>query len=157
MIIIKSLNSQEKHFWMFWSEWMAKQAIDKTVRAKPYRDEKALNLNPSQNAIPTTTTQLPIATYHRSLYLRIAETTYSTHYPPQNATLNAETTTYLSLFQLELIQKLFHGHNVNTKSWLQHTYGAYTRSWHHHNGLLFKFMNEVNGENLLIIIQFFFS
>ncbi|XP_055299607.1 uncharacterized protein LOC129567062 isoform X2 [Sitodiplosis mosellana] len=75
-----------------------------TIRAKPYRDEsagKALNLNgPSQNAFPTTTTQLPITTYHRPLNLRITESaSHSTHYPPHNAALNTETTTYSPLFQ----------------------------------------------------------
>lgn len=71
-----------------------------TIRAKPYREDKAINVNgPSQNAFPTTTTQLPITTYHRPLNLRIADSAYSTHYPPQNAALNTETTTYSPLFQ----------------------------------------------------------
>lgn len=71
-----------------------------TIRTKP-RDEKALNLNgPNQNAIPSTTTQLPITTYHRPLSLRISESaSYSTQYPPQNAALNTETTTFSPLFQ----------------------------------------------------------
>lgn len=71
-----------------------------TIRAKPYREEKALNLNgPSQNALPSTTTQLPITTYHRPLSLRIEQSAYSTHLPPQNAALNRETTTFSPLFQ----------------------------------------------------------
>lgn len=73
-----------------------------TIRAKPYHEEKAIHLNSpsSQNAIPTTTTQLPITTYHRPLNLRLTESsTYPTHFPPQNAALNVETTTFSPLFQ----------------------------------------------------------
>lgn len=75
-----------------------------TIHAsKPYREEKALNLNsPSnRNAIPTTTTQLPITTYHRPLSSRITDGNYATHITstPQNAALTAETTTYSPLFQ----------------------------------------------------------
>lgn len=75
-----------------------------TIRSKPYREEKALNLNSqsqqntltSAAAAATTTTNLPITTYHRPLSLRI-EQSYSTH-SPQNA-YTSETTTYSPLFQ----------------------------------------------------------
>lgn len=67
-----------------------------TIRSKPYREEKALNLNgQSQNSLASTT-NLPITTYHRPLSLRI-EQSLSTH-SPQNA-YNSETTTYSPLFQ----------------------------------------------------------
>ncbi|XP_031621716.1 mucin-5AC isoform X2 [Contarinia nasturtii] len=74
-----------------------------TIHAKPYREEKSLNLNSqsSHNAIPTTTTQLPITTYHRPLSSRITVANYATHVTstPQNAALNTETTTFSPLFQ----------------------------------------------------------
>lgn len=64
------------------------------IRTKPYREEKALNLNsPSQNSL-TTSTQLPITTYHRPLSLRV-EQAYLTTQLPQNA----ETTTFAPLYQ----------------------------------------------------------
>lgn len=76
-----------------------------TIRSKPYREEKALNLNgQSQNTL-TTTTNLPITTYHRPLSLRIEQqqqqqqASYSTHVPAQQNAYYSETTTYSPLFQ----------------------------------------------------------